>query len=120
MCDWDSEGTRKRFEAIALDARHSMEAVAKGIWLLQSSRSNSAALKELHDAFLAKWSVYESLARSSCLETREELIADATTRRVSGPGPRPPGAFDEGNFRKHWRLCMQAVITEYRAERPTV
>jgi len=118
MSAWDPEGTRRRFAAVALDARGSVAAVSKSIWLWQYPKANSAALKDRHDEFLAKWFVYDSLSQSPCLESREEFIAEAATRLASGPGSRPPGAFDEENFLRHWRLCVEALIAEYGADGP--
>jgi hypothetical protein len=118
MSAWDPEGTRKRLAAVALDARQSMAAVSKGVWLWQSRKTDSSALKDAYDALLAKQSVYDSLAQSSCLESREKFIAEAAARRASGPESRALGAYDEGNYLRHWKLCMEALIAEYGAHGP--
>jgi len=118
MRNWDPEVTRRRFAAVAWDARNSMAKVCKGIWLRQHQKADSTDLKDLYDALLAKWSVYDALARSPCLESREEFIAEAAAKRASGPDGCPPGAYDEGNFLRHWKLYMEALMAEQGTDGP--
>jgi hypothetical protein len=117
MNAWDSEATRTWFSIIAQNAHHSAAAISKTIWKTPKAQSTDE-LKDRHDNFLAKWSVYDSLAHSPCFESREKLIKEATAKLASGPGVSPPGAFHGGNFRRHWKLYIEALITEYGAPGP--
>jgi hypothetical protein len=76
-------------------------------------RRDSPFLRETHDEHLAKWYVYDSLSFSNCLESRQELVAEAKRRLAAQFDHRAVGRLSKEDFEKHWRQHMQALIAEY-------
>lgn len=108
---WESKEIRKRFATIAADAERYASELSERI--KRDPKRDSPFVRETHDEHLAKWYVYDSLSFSSCLESREELLAEAKRRLAAPFDDRAYGKFSNEDFERHWKQYMQAVITEH-------
>ena len=113
MKTWDSESIRKQFAFTAAAAENYAKELSGRI--TRDPKGQSDNVREIHDEYLAKWYVYDSLSFSSCLESREGFLAEVRCRLASPFDYRATGAFSRDNFEKHWRQYMCALLKGYDA-----
>ena len=111
MKTWDSDSERKSFASIADAAERYANELSKRI--KNDPKNQSDYVREMHDEHLAKWYVYDWLAHSSCVESREQLKAEVRIRIDSNFEFRALGVFNKDNFQKHWRRYMESIIKTY-------
>ena len=111
MKTWDSDSARNSFAAIADAAERYANELSRRI--KSDPKNQSDYVRELHDEHLAKWYVYDWLAHSSCLESREQLKAEVRSKLDSVFVFQHYGVFNKDNFQKHWRQYMESVLKTY-------
>jgi ADP-ribose pyrophosphatase YjhB (NUDIX family) len=111
MNTWDQEAIRKSFGIAAANAEQYFKELRERI--RRDPQRDSPFVRETHDEHLAKWFVYDSLAFSNALRSREALVAEARRRLETGGGHYASGCFNKEDFEKHWTRHMEALIADY-------
>ena len=103
---WSPEETRNGFRVAAESARRYADEVAR-----RADKNHYD--RELQDAYLAKFVVYDYFSDPSFLQSREALLSELRRVLERGPDVFPAEVYDRAVFARYWRGNIQSLIEKY-------
>jgi hypothetical protein len=104
---WYPEIKRSVFQTAACDAERYQKELAERI--KKAPKENLDHLKKLHDEYLAKWFVYDSLSVNLCLESRGKLLEKIKEMLICRPHSPFHDSFDSIYCVKRWEEELEKV-----------